>query len=225
MSTHHGKPFVKVCGQTSAASTEAALSLGAGFIGFIFHSSSPRAISPVRAAGIRTHLARRVGVFVRQDAAEILSIMQQANLHYAQLHGRQSIEDACRIGARRVIRVLWPQACLSLAELQSQLDAWAPYCAYYLLDAGKSPGVGGSGKTLDVAQLAQLRIPRPWFLAGGLSAASLPQILAHCRPDGIDLNSGVELAPGLKHASLILSALRSIRHPKADGAGGDMPQG
>lgn len=202
--------LVKICGQTSAASAEASLAMGASFLGFIFHRSSPRSITPERAAGIKTHSARRVGVFVRQGAAEICDIMQRAGLHYAQLHGRQSVEDAQSIGAERVIRVLWPQACADPAELQQQLDTWAPHCAYFLLDAGRSPGAGGTGQSLDVAQFSQLRIPRPWFLAGGLSARNLPGILTHCAPDGIDLNTGVELAPGLKHPPLILSALCAL---------------
>ena len=203
-------PLIKICGQTHASSVENSLALGAHFIGFIFHNSSPRAISPARAAAIRTRFARRVGVFVRQGAQDILKIMQQANLHYAQFHGRQTIEDARQIGPERVIRVFWPQACASVDELQQQLDAWAPFCAYFLLDAGCVPGSGGTGKALDVSQLASLRFPRPWLLAGGLSAANLREVLSQCTPDGVDLNTGVELAPGLKHASLILAALRAL---------------
>lgn len=211
MNASRPKPFIKICGQTSAASAEASLAMGASFLGFIFHRSSPRCISPERAAGISTHSARRVGVFVRQQAAEIRETMQRAGLHYAQLHGRQSVEDAQRIGPERVIRVLWPQACADTAELQRLLDAWAPHCAYFLLDAGSAPGSGGTGRALEVAQLAQLRIPRPWLLAGGLSAGNIPRALAQCAPDGLDLNTGVELAPGLKHPPLILAAMRALR--------------
>lgn len=184
--------------------------MGAHFLGFIFHRSSPRSITPERAAALSTREATRVGVFVRQHAEEISDIMQRARLHYAQFHGRQSVEDAQHIGAERVIRVLWPQACASLDELQHQIDTWAPHCAYFLLDAGKTPGSGGTGQSLNVAQLTQLRIPRPWLLAGGLSAANLPHVLSCCTPDGVDLNTGVELAPGLKHPPLILSAIRAV---------------
>ena len=210
MSNRSRRPFIKICGQTHAASVEASLSIGAQYVGFIFHEGSPRSIVPERAACIRSGLAKRVGVFVRQRGEEILHTMHRAGLHWAQLHGGQTVEDALLIGPERVIRVLWPQACSGMAELQQQMDAWAPYCAYFLLDAGKSPGAGGTGHSLDVSQLAQLHFPRPWILAGGLSARTLPQILAHCAPDGIDLNSGVEVAPGLKHPALILSALRAL---------------
>lgn len=203
-------PFIKICGQTHAAMVDSALAFGAQFIGFIFHQGSPRSIMPERAAAIHSRFAHRVGVFVRQDAEEILRIMQQAQLDYAQLHGRHTVEDARRIGAERVIKVLWPESCASLEELQAQIDEWAPYCAYYLLDAGEAGKAGGHGRALDVAQFDHLRFPHPWILAGGLSPANLPDLLARCSPDGVDLNSGVEIAPGLKEPSLLLAATHAV---------------
>ena len=165
---------------------------------------------PERAAVIRSAHAKRVGVFVRQGAEEILSIVRQAGLDYVQLHGKQTCEDAERIGPQRVIRVLWPEACASVDELQAQLDAWAPYCAYYLLDAGARGQAGGTGRALDVSAFNKLRFPHPWILAGGLCAENLPSVLAHCSPDGIDLNSGVEIAPGLKDPARILAAVHAV---------------
>lgn len=202
-------PFIKICGQTHTPTVDSALAFGAKFIGFIFHQGSPRSITPERAAGIHSRFAKRVGVFVRQGAEEILSIAAAARLDLVQLHGKQTREDAQLIGAERVIRVLWPESCGSVAELQAQIDAWAPYCAYYLLDAGARGQAGGTGRSLDVTDYNKLRFPHPWILAGGLSAENLPRILAQCNPDGIDLNSGVETAPGLKDPTRILAAVHA----------------
>ncbi len=204
-------PFIKVCGQTHAGTVDASLSMGAQFIGFIFHRSSPRSITPERAASIHSRFAARVGVFVKQNAPEILRIMEIAHLNYAQLHGAQTIEDAKQIGPERVIRVVWPERCGSTPALQQLLDTWAPFCALYLLDAGQRIGSGGTGHSWDVSRLAHVRFPHPWILAGGLNARNIPRLLALCHPDGIDLNSGVELAPGLKDASMLLSAVHESR--------------
>ena len=38
----------------------------------------------------------------------------------------------------------------------------------------------------------------PWFLAGGVTPENLEKLLKQYSPDGIDLNSGVEKAPGDK---------------------------
>lgn len=203
-------PFIKICGQTHTPTVDSALAFGAQLIGFIFHRGSPRSITPERAASIRSRFAKRVGVFVRQGADEILSIVDQARLDLVQLHGRQTTEDALRIGPQRVIRVLWPESCSGVAELQEQIDAWAPYCTCYLLDAGATGQAGGLGRTLNVSDFNRLRFPHPWILAGGLSAANLRSILSLCSPDGVDLNSGVEIAPGLKDPVRILEAVHAI---------------
>lgn len=204
-------PFIKVCGQTHAGTVDASLALGAQYIGFIFHQGSPRSITPERAAAIQTRFTRRVGVFVRQQVEEIMHIMQVACLDYAQLHGAQTIEDARRIGVHRVIRTIWPEQCGSAAALQAKLDEWAPHCAMYLLDAGANVGSGGTGKCLDVERLLHVNFPHPWILAGGINAQNIPELLTRCAPDGIDLNSGVELAPGLKDPVKLLAAVHACR--------------
>lgn len=208
---HHKKPFVKVCGQTHTSSTDAATAFGASMLGFIFHPRSARSISPERAAMIHTSReVKRVGVFVRQKAPDICRIMQQARLDYAQLHGRQDTADAAAIGTGRIIRVLWPEQCGSAQELQAQIDAWEPFCAFYLVDAG-AIGTGGNGRTIDVTRLSSLRFPHPWLLAGGLSPDNIATLLQRCTPDGLDLNSGLESAPGLKSNKAMLRAVRALR--------------
>lgn len=208
---HHKKPFVKVCGQTHISATDAATAFGASMLGFIFHPRSARSISPERAAMISTARdVKRVGVFVRQKAADICRIMQQARLDYAQLHGRQDTTDAAAVGAERVIRVLWPEQCENTQELQAQIDAWEPFCAFYLVDAGDI-GTGGNGRTLDVSPLSSLCFPHPWLLAGGLSPDNIVPLLQRCSPDGLDLNSGLEFAPGLKSSQAMLRAVRALR--------------
>ena len=209
-SGHNKRPFVKVCGQTHTGSADAAASMGASMLGFIFHPRSPRSVSPERAAAVQTPCyVKRVGVFVKQGAEDISRIMEEARLDFAQLHGRQGTDVAKELGAQRVIRVLWPQQCESLEDLQEQIDVWEPHCAYYLLDAGKV-GSGGTGNTMDVSEFDKLHFPHPWLLAGGLSPDNIQQLLELCHPNGIDLNSGLELAPGLKSPQAILEAVSAL---------------
>lgn len=212
---HQNSPFVKTCGQTHMATVDCATAFGARFIGFVFHQGSPRSISPERAAEINSSNVSRVGVFVRQQSDEIIPIIKQARLDYAQLHGSQSIEEAKAIGPQRIIRTLWP-AGYSLEELQQQINDWAPYCAYYLLDAG-SAGDGGTGRQLNVAMLDKLNFPHPWILAGGLNAETLPSVLNRCHPDGVDLNSGIEIAPGMKSPSKMLAAFCAVFQARSQG--------
>ena len=204
--------LIKVCGLKRADDVRNAVELGVDFCGFIFHPQSPRAIAPARASELESGGCRRVGVFVEQGSEEILDILEAARLDFAQLHGRQSVDCALRIGAEKVIRVLWPERFASVGALQAEIDRHARACAWYLLDAGKRGG--GSGCHLDWESLRELRFPHPWLLAGGLDAASLATALQSCRPDGVDLNSGIEVAPGVKDAVRLREAVRVAREAR-----------
>lgn len=196
--------LIKFCGLTRQEDVDQAAQLGAAMCGFIFHPRSPRGVTPALAAALESGSMLRVGVFVEQGAEEILRVMEEARLDMAQLHGRQSIECARSIGAKRVIRVLWPDRYTHRALLYNALQRHADACAYYLLDAGVRGG--GSGRRLDWSDLGSLRPPRPWLLAGGLTPANVGQAVSMCLPEGVDLNSGVENAPGQKNRDKMAAA-------------------
>ena len=131
---------IKVCGITRQSDLSTAMGMGAHFCGFVFHPKSPRYIAPERAAALDSALIRRVGVFVNQDAEQIMDIMKTARLEFAQLHGNQSLDCARRIGAGKVIRVLWPDSYDSLDAMQREMDLWADSGSWFLLDAGRQGG-------------------------------------------------------------------------------------
>jgi phosphoribosylanthranilate isomerase len=202
-------PFIKVCGLTSQEDVSLCESLDIDLIGFIFHPKSPRCITPEAAGRIESSAAVRVGVFVDQGAEEIRRIMSCAGLDMAQLHGGQT-EETCRaVGRERVIRVLWPLRYATKEKLEHALHGVADTCACLLLDAGTSGG--GHGQPLEFTTLAGVAAPRPWILAGGLTPDNLGQAMLRCRPDGLDLNSGVEQRPGKKDALKLRAAVAAIR--------------
>ncbi|MFG6375082.1 MAG: phosphoribosylanthranilate isomerase [Desulfovibrio sp.] len=201
--------LIKFCGITRQQAADVAQRLGADFCGFIFHPKSPRYIGPESAANIATGNASRVGVFVKQDAAEIIEIMQKARLDFAQLHGDQDIACAKAIGPN-IIRALWPARYGQIGQILVDAEKFAPYCQYFLLDSGKAGG--GHGKATDLASLAGLELPRPYFLAGGLNTDNIRLALARCAPAGLDLNSGVEDAPGVKNAAKMAECARIARN-------------
>ena len=188
--------MLKFCGMMRQSDLDMAASLKSDFCGFIFHKKSPRYIDPEQAAGLESHDMKRVGVFVNQDATSITEIARIAKLDLVQLHGDYAIEDARKIGKERVIKALWPQRHPWKVFLKYALE-WAKYSAYLLLDSGAQGG--GSGKTLPWVQLENLDLPVPWFLAGGLAPENLRNALRACNPSGVDINSGVEKAPGQKN--------------------------
>lgn len=204
-----GRPLVKVCGLTRGQDVDLCLELGVDLLGFIFHHKSPRFVPPIFPGTIRSGAARKVGLFVSEDLDSTLDFMSEGGCHFAQLHGGQDEEFCREVGPERVIKVLWPERYAWVSALERDIERFAPVCAYFLFDAGTSGG--GHGRTLDLSFLNHLRMPRPWILAGGLGPDTLPAALAGCLPDGVDLNSGVESAPGVKDAARLRAAMAIIR--------------
>jgi phosphoribosylanthranilate isomerase len=186
------KPLLKVCGITRQEDATACELMGVDFCGFVFHPASPRYVTPAHVLTLQTGRCKRVGIFTTHDPDAILKIMASARLDYAQLHARQADEVVRAIGAERVIRVRFPE---TLAPASAEKTA-APSVAYTLFDSGY-----GTGKPFDWQLLSGAE--RPFFVAGGLTAQNIPALLAVCKPDGLDVNSGVESSPGIKSAKLI----------------------
>jgi phosphoribosylanthranilate isomerase len=212
--------LVKICGQTSKAGAELCAGLGADMLGFIFHAASPRNVDPALPASLDLPGVLKVGVFVAQTPGEALEIMQAGRLDIAQLHGGQGTafcrELAEALGPERVMKVVWPEKAASLEDFQAELDRFAPFCGRFLADAGKDGGGHGRGIVGAASDLlAAASFPRPWLLAGGLGPGTIAPALAHfgaagCLPAGLDLNSGVESAPGIKDETLLRQAFAEI---------------
>lgn len=173
------RPFIKVCGLTYAGSVDCAAAYGAEYVGFNFCYGSEHFVSPAHAAGMSTANVKRVGVFNGGGAAKIRRTMAEARLHLAQLQENCTVDDARAIGPQRVIRALRLGKGMTPAQLQHELDAWAPYCRAFLVEAD------------DVALLAAVRFPHPWILSARVAPAALQNMLHACHPDGVDIESRV----------------------------------
>lgn len=185
------RPFIKVCGLTYAGSVDCAAAYGAEYVGFNFCLGSEHYVSPAHAAGMPTANVKRVGVFNAGGAAEIRRTMAEARLHLAQLQGNCTMGDARVIGPHRVIRALRLGNESSPAQLQHELDSWAPYCHAYLVE------------TEDAGLLSAVHFPRPWILSGRVEPAALQSMLHTCHPDGVDIESRVGCAD-------IMAAMRVV---------------
>jgi len=201
--------LIKVCGMTRPEQAEAIDAMGADFLGFVFAAKSPRRVTASHVASIAAGKARRVGVFVEQDAETVKRIMDEAKLDLAQLHGGQDQAFCRAVGPSRVIKVFWPESRASRQALEQDMAGFGDLCAFMLLDAGASGG--GHGKSLDFAALAGLNAPRPWLLAGGLTPENAALALGEAHAAGVDLNSGVEISPGVKDMVKVRHILHTLR--------------
>ena len=195
---------IKICGITQADQAQAIAHFGATALGFICVEQSPRYITPEQIRELTTlQPTDRVGVFVDASIKEIERVAAIAQLTAAQLHGNESPQFCQQLRAAlpmlEIIKAFRVRNAATLEQTRSYencvdallLDAYHPNVT--------NPGLlGGTGKTLNWDSLKHFRPHCPWILAGGITPDNVLDALQQVQPDGIDLSSGVEVAPGDK---------------------------
>ncbi len=189
---------VKICGLKAPKYIDTAVDAGADMLGFIFYKPSHRYISPEQIPTILAAaqsyaqpaqgqvLPDLVGIFVNEDASYINDVVEQAGLHYVQLHGTEPPEFCQQIN-RPVLKAL-PLKETTDSELLRQ---YASVTWRLLLDTPTSAW-GGTGLTSDWDLARQVAHQHKILLAGGLTPENVAQAIEQVHPWGVDVSSGVE---------------------------------
>jgi phosphoribosylanthranilate isomerase len=211
--------FVKVCGITTVEDGLAAAEAGADAVGFVFWPGSPRRVDASQARRIGEALGAsvvRVGVFVNAGRDELARNVEQAGLDLLQLHGDEGPEvfGGLPLRAWKALRV-GPDFSLETAL------RYEGRAAGLLLDSHVAGRPGGSGRVFDWRRASALRKrARFLILAGGLSAENVAEAVALAQPDGVDVSSGVESAPGRKDPVRMRAFVAAARSADARTAAG-----
>ena len=207
---------VKICGLTKLDQALEIADRGANSIGFICVERSPRYISPEPIKAIAEALPNnidKVGVFADHSLIEITKVVKTARLTSVQLHGSESPEfcDRLRRDLPQDIELIKAFRIKNAASLQ-EIDPYLNKVDTLLLDAYHPQMLGGTGHRIDWQDLERFNPSLPWLLAGGLTPDNINDALDRLNPDGIDLSSGVERAPGDKDLTKVtqLFAQRAI---------------
>lgn len=194
---------VKICGLRSPADVQAAARAGAAYAGFVFFPRSPRHLS-LPAARLAALAAppglAKVALTVDADDATLDAIVAEVPLDMLQLHGQEPPARVAAVRARYGLPVMKAIGIAEAGDLAAIADH-AGVADQLLIDAKPPPDAllpGGSGLSFDWRLLAGRRWPRPWMLAGGLTAANLAEALRLTGARQVDVSSGVESAPGVK---------------------------
>ncbi len=212
---------VKVCGITRLEDASGALRAGADKIGLNLYAGSPRGISLERARKLLINVpqGRRVMVDV-ETAPEKLVEYRQCGFNFFQIH--------FDLSTGRDILAAWSKVvsskCLWLAPRLPQGDPFPEwlleFADTFLFDAFAPDVYGGSGKTGDWSRFAELQEKFPektWVLAGGLSPDNISEAVRVSQARFVDVNSGVESAPGIKDAGKIKKFILEVRRMKDEG--------
>lgn len=193
----------KVCGLTRPQDAKAALQAGAVYGGLIFAEHSPRNINIQQAQQIiNAANLKYIGVFQNQSSAFISHTARTLSLAAVQLHGAEGEVYITEL------RKTLPENCQIWKAIDMSKEAFhvqAGNVDRYLLDNGK----GGTGQSFDW-QLLEKQLLANVMLAGGLNEENCQQAAKYgcC---GLDFNSGVESAPGIKSSHKLNKVFQLLR--------------
>jgi len=209
--------LVKICGIATADAADAVVRAGADFAGLMFHPKSPRRVDLPQAAALAERMRGRVRlVAVMSDPTDesIGAVVGLVKPDLIQLHGA---ETAARVGAIRsrfgvpMMKVVSVATADDLAGIAAHDDA-----ADMLMFDAKAPAgatrEGGHGAAFDWQILRARKFQKPWLLAGGLNAENVARAIHACEAPGVDVSSGVEIAPGKKSPELIAAFVSAARN-------------
>lgn len=206
----------KVCGLTSLVDAEFADRCGADYLGFIFHPGSPRflPLEQFRAMAPRLPERRKVAVSVEPTLGQ-LTAMRDAGFDYFQIHHALAVPPETLTAWSQVVgrERLWlaPKLPPSVAVPADVLAA----AKFILFDTYQPGGFGGSGKTGDWSGFARQQAAHPdhhWILAGGLNPENIGAAMEASGAKFVDVNSGVESAPGVKDEAKLKRFVIALHH-------------
>jgi len=206
-----GRVAVKICGITSVEDGLVAAQAGADAVGFVFWPGSPRRVDVAAARRIARALppfVLRVGVFVDARPEEMARAAEEVGLDLLQLHGHEPPETLAGL-PRRALKAV------GVGEdfVPEQALRYEGCAAGILLDT-RSDGAlpGGTGQSFDWTRVRSVRERASFLmLAGGLNPGNVHLALTAVRPDGVDVSSGVEAAPGRKDADKVRAFVAAVR--------------
>ena len=201
-------PRIKICGLTSPSEAAFCVEAGAHAVGLVFYPRSPRHLTLEGAREITRAIASEVasvGVFVDATYETIMKTVEKTGLSAVQLHGNETPELAHALHHQglTVLKAVYVTA-------QPDLESARGFpTATTLVEWGKGVLPGGNAlawgeKTPPLPRL------RPLVIAGGLCPDTVAGIIHRVRPDGVDVSSGVESAPGQKSFKKITQFIKVV---------------
>ena len=206
--------MVKICGLSRECDIDYVNSSKPDYVGFVF-SNSKRRVTPKQAEKLKLKLSsgiKAVGVFVNEPLELIADLCRQNIIDVVQLHGD---EDAAYCERLRLQTELPIIKAVRVKDAGSFENLQAYPCDYLLFDTYTKGQYGGTGKRFDLALMADEKISRPYFIAGGLEAANVADVLKNSNAFAVDVSGGVE-TEGFKDPEKIAAFIAEVRGDNDD---------
>lgn len=202
---------VKVCGITRREDIDFCIDNRVSALGFIF-AESPRQVSLQQVKKMAVNLPpfiSTVAVVVNPGLNLLNAIIESYLFDYIQFHGEENPELLSRV----------PQKTIKAFSIRSKEDllsihVYNKYADYFLFDARTENRKGGTGLIFPWHLLTDIKISKPYILAGGIGPENIIKALKATAPAAIDLNSKVEKTAGIKDHKLIRETMLKVEYWK-----------
>lgn len=210
---------VKICGLTRIEDIQCANRIKPDYIGMVFYPKSKRAVTAAQAAQLKAKLEpgiKAVGVFVNGKIPFIAQLAQAGTIDVIQLHGDEDADYISKLHSKLadtsapIIKAIRVRDAESLGNLeQYPVD-------FFLFDTYKPGLYGGTGERFNL-ELENVNIPKPYFIAGGLDASNVAQVIGdNPKAYAVDVSGGVEDgSTGIKSAAKIAAFVAEVRRANA----------
>lgn len=196
--------FVKISGVTSEEDALFSIGLGASAVGFEFGPTARRvAVEAVHDIVRRLpYGALTVGVFRNELPQRVVEIANTLGLSAVQLEGAMTIEQLRYVAERvnTVFRTIPSTGVIDAELVGSGVD-------YLVL-----PESDDHDSLVDCLEVfADETIRTPLVASGGLTASNVADVVQNYPVWGVDVRSGVEVAPGVKDPVLLGDFIANAR--------------
>ncbi len=207
---------IKICGLKTPEALEVSLESGADMVGFVFFGPSPRNLELVEARRLGELVGGRAGkVALTVNATdEILGgIVDALKPDLLQLHGTETVDRVAAVRSRFGLPVMKALPIATRADL-SPIRLYAKVADRLIFDARaplEATRPGGLGTPFDWMLLQGIDVSVPYMLSGGLTVDNVAEAIRITGAPGVDVSSGVEIAPGVKDPDKIRAFIRAAR--------------
>jgi phosphoribosylanthranilate isomerase len=207
---------IKICGFKRKKDIVDAISLGIKWIGLNFYEKSPRFISEKEAKILIEDLPddiKKIGVFVNPDEKKLFEIVKKLKINGIQLHGNEPPTLLEKFKKEFPEKILIK--AIHVKDKEDVLKKIKKYkmADFFLLDRYEENLYGGTGKKINDREIENIDLP--WnkiFIAGGIKPENVKDIIRKFKPFGIDVASGVEIAPGIKDIEKIKKIIEEVKN-------------
>ncbi len=212
---------LKICGLTDRAQACSIAAMGVQAIGVIGVENTPRFVEePLRraifAALEKLHPdVERVWVVADPSDDALQSALQgEGAPTIVQLHGSETPERCLRLKQQHPTLRWWKALRLRTQHDLIGMSSFEAHSDALLLDAWSPDQLGGTGHRLDPNWFThlheQIQANTVWWLAGGISAEWVSELLRVASPYGLDASSRLEAQPGVKDLNKVRALVQAV---------------